>query len=119
MLLTRHVFPLTFDAGISLNLDECSYCGGLEVVNWDNALQRLALVGPLRLPISIAEIRVCKIHVSCRYAQVSCSSTVTHSQAHRADSTIGMAINGRREDPMADLITEVKVSRRNIKNLKT
>jgi hypothetical protein len=42
----------------------------VEVVNWDNALQRLALVGPLRLPISIAEIRVCKIHVSCRYAQV-------------------------------------------------
>lgn len=42
----------------------------VEVVDWDNALQRLALVRPLRLPISIAEIRVCKIQVSCRYAQV-------------------------------------------------
>jgi hypothetical protein len=31
----------------------------VEVVDRDNALQRLALVGPLRSPIMIAEIRVC------------------------------------------------------------
>jgi hypothetical protein len=41
-----------------------------EVVDRVNTLQRLALVGPLRLPISIAEIRVCKIQVSRRSAQV-------------------------------------------------
>jgi hypothetical protein len=42
-----------------------------------------------------------------------------HTQAYRADTTIGTATIDCREDPMVDGITEVIVSRRNIKNLKT